>query len=87
MKIADQTTNKEGKFETDGVAVRSQPASYRIQAHFAKSGPFDAADSNIVLLKGNTPTPSTKSFNKERTLEVPEGSQYFDNLTERKVRE
>ncbi len=72
MKIADQTTNKEGKFETDGFAVPSQPASYRIQAHFAKSGPYDAADSNLVLLKGNAPAPSTKSFNKERTLEVQE---------------
>jgi parallel beta-helix repeat protein len=51
LRIADATTNKAGQFETGTFSVPSDSGSYKIQAHFAKTGPYDSADSKVITLK------------------------------------
>jgi hypothetical protein len=51
LRFDDATTNKAGQFETGTFSVLSGLGSYKIQAHFAKTGPYDSAESKIVTLK------------------------------------
>jgi hypothetical protein len=50
LRIADATTNKAGQFETSTFSVPSDSGSYKIQAHFAKTGPYDSTDSKVITL-------------------------------------
>jgi hypothetical protein len=71
LRISDETTNKDGKFETPTFNLPPVSGSYLIQAHFGKTVPYDSSDSNIVVLKVRSHAPLAEPPNRENTTDTP----------------
>ena len=50
IKIADETSNKEGAFSTNTLSIPNKPGIYNFQGHF-RQDKHETANSNIVSIK------------------------------------
>ena len=84
IKIADETSNKEGAFSTDTLSVPNKPGIYNFQAHF-RQDKYGTANSNIVSIKVDlNHSPDRLLSPNHREIE-DKNLQHFDHSEPKKI--
>ena len=85
IKIADETSNKEGAFSTNTLSIPNKPGIYNFQGHF-RQDKHETANSNIVSIKvDENQSPDELLSPNQREIE-DKNLQYLDNPETKKIR-
>ena len=83
IKIADETSNKEGAFSTNTLSIPNKPGIYNFQGHF-RQDKHETANSNIVSIKvDENQSPDELLSPDQREIE-DKYLQYLDNPKQKK---